>query len=1189
MADHARNGRRGQAALVPQEGLGRLKDLLASFGHTAGDGRAWRLVEVCELVHRQALDVVEAEDGSPVGVEPLEHALEGVREEVVGVLLHVTELGIARDRDLVPEAFGGGPRSAKVIERGSGCGHTQPSSEGAFPRVFCNFRRVAFARHHEAFAELLLHFVDHFAARPNPEDVVRNAGHEVLLEGLERASIALDHATRQIEIARVNRSERFYGLCVDGEMLDEALRRDGDLRPRGSARDDEREERGLVDVEVRFLPENRGKLRVSHAGHYTRRVVSCPSETRLQAFVDGELSEGEIAELSGHLDTCEDCRTLVAVVQPVPIDMDSSRTADKIGRYVLRRVLGSGGMGMVYEAVDPELHRVVALKVLRSDHEGEQKRLLGEAQAMALLSHPNVVGIYDVGHAGDRAFIVMALVDGVSLRHWLARETHSLDAILDAFEQAAEGLRAAHGAGLVHRDFKPENVFVANDGRVLVGDFGLAVSLDAESNEAAGSLAYMAPEQRSGEKVDARADQYAFCVALDEALRSSAGAPRWLKKLLERGTRKTPSERFPSMDALLKALRSDRRAFTRTRVPLVAALVAVGLAFGMWALARNEPHVAECRATEAELTAVWNPAVASKLEQAFQRTKSPLADGTWKKTRAVLDDYATAWTAAHRRTCEAPRKTPEGTQLYDVQKSCLGERLEIVRAIATSLEGVDGPMLEQVPAVLQLLPRVEACEDARAIALLAPPPSAEKVAAVEAARKKIAAASTTIVGGRYKDGLVLADDAWTSANGTGYLPVLAEAYLWVGTAHGRLGHTQESERALEQAASSGSAGRAPAIAIRAWIKLMQFVGYEGKRYEDGARYAEYAKAALESMPGAFELEAERLAWSRAMLLDRKRFDEALVVSRQELALVELRFGPSHRLSATALDGHAGVLVGQCKARTALEPQAKACAILEKEYGATHPQLALCLGNLASLHANLGEHEKALEIKQRALAMFAALPGHPNHVAMAHRNMVRSLLELGRLPEAQSELDAAAALSHRESDETSVIVLRGELRRRQGKLAEALVEHGLAVQRTRSSEPSRRIDPLSALAETNLVAGRPSEAAQSAKEASTFARTVHGETSCRIAEPMRVEAEALLGTGHAAEALPLAERALGAWKASESDPLAEARAAFAVARALPAGERERAKGLAEGALESAKRGDRDKPLVARIEAWLAQAR
>ncbi|HVJ92301.1 MAG TPA: protein kinase, partial [Labilithrix sp.] len=245
--------------------------------------------------------------------------------------------------------------------------------------------------------------------------------------------------------------------------------------------------------------------------------MDCPSETRLQAFVDGELDPREIAELSVHLDGCADCRIVVGVVQPVPLDDETM--AERVGRYVLRRVLGKGGMGVVYEAVDPELHRVVALKVLRTDLGAQQKRLLGEAEAMAKLSHPNVVSIYDVGRTDGRVFIVMALVEGPSLRHWLARESRSLDAILDAFLQAAEGLRAAHEAGLVHRDFKPENVFVAEDGRVLVGDFGLAAlegDVDAKAGE--GSLAYMAPEQRDGDKVDARADQWSFCVSLREAV-----------------------------------------------------------------------------------------------------------------------------------------------------------------------------------------------------------------------------------------------------------------------------------------------------------------------------------------------------------------------------------------------------------------------------------------------------------------------------------------------------------------------------------------------------------------------------------------------------------------------------------------------------------------------------------------------
>ena len=918
--------------------------------------------------------------------------------------------------------------------------------------------------------------------------------------------------------------------------------------------------------------------------------MSCPSETRLQAFVDGELSEGEIAALSGHLDTCGDCRVLVGVVQPVPLDDDSA--ADRVGRYVLRRVLGRGGMGVVYEAVDPELHRVVALKVLRSDLGAQQKRLLGEAQAMAMLSHPNVVTIHDVGRAADRVFIVMALVQGVSLRHWLAREPRSVAAILDAFEQAAEGLCAAHDAALVHRDFKPENVFVADDGRVLVGDFGLAVGRGDETSAAEGSLAYMAPEQRSGAKVDARADQYSFCIALEEALGAASAVPRWLTRLVARGSKTEPTDRFPSMRALLVAIRAGRRRSRGRRLTLAVAIGGAALAAGtiVWARARDAPNVAQCRAREAEMTTIWNADVAKKTEQAFRSTRSPLSEGAWRKTSAVLAEYTEAWRGAHRRTCEvrAPRE-PGESAARDQKTSCLTERLEIVRAVTASLEHVDGPMLEQVPAMLQLLPRVSACEDAREIAQRAPPPAADKIAAVDTTKKKIAIAATTIAAGHYVEGLALADDAWKTANGASYLPALAEAYVWLGTAHGRLGHTRECEQALEQAVSSASAGHAPALAIRAWIQLMHFVGYEGKRYDDGARYAEYARAALESMPGAFELDAERLSWSRAMLLDRKRFDEALVVSRQELALVELRFGASHRLTAVALDGFAGVLVGQCRARDAIEPQEKACAILEREYGSPHPQLALCLGNLASLHASLGEHGRAMDMKARALAMFQEVPGHPNHVAMAHRNSVRSLLELGRFADAKTELAAAAALSHRESDETSIILLRGELHRREGSKAEALVDHALAVSRTQNDEPARRLEPLLSLAETELAAGRFTEAAAHAEQAAAIARSLHGESSCRILEPLRTQADALIGGGRIEEALASAERALRVAQTSQVDPLARARAELAVARSLPDADRERAHGLATSARDAAARAERDPELLARIDAWLTASR
>ncbi|MBS2018043.1 MAG: protein kinase [Deltaproteobacteria bacterium] len=914
----------------------------------------------------------------------------------------------------------------------------------------------------------------------------------------------------------------------------------------------------------------------------------------MQAFVDGELSETEIAELSEHLDTCDDCRTLVGVVQPVRLD--DATAADTIGRYVLRRVLGQGGMGVVYEAVDPELHRVVALKVLRSDLGREQRRLLGEAQAMAKLAHPNVVTIHDVGRTAppdERVYIVMALVDGVSLRHWLARSERTLPEMLDAFEQAAEGLRAAHAAGLVHRDFKPENVFVGADGRVLVGDFGLAMPLegDGATNTAEGSLAYMAPEQRKGDKVDARSDQYAFAVALREALRDRAAVPSWLRRVLERGTRDAPEDRFPTMDAVIEALRAGRTGAKRRR--LVAAvtlgLAAAAAAALVWARARDAPDLAPCRARDAEMAAIWSAEVSARTHASFDATRSPLSAAAWKRASGALDEYTSAWRAAHRRVCEAPKaRDPAAQSLREQKTSCLGERLDVARAVVANLEHADAAMLEQVPAMLQLLPRVDACEDARAIALLAPPPASDRAAAVDEARRQIAKAAATIAAGRYKEGLTAADEGYRAASATGYLPALAEAYLWVGTAHGRLGHARESEQALDQAVSSASAGRAQPTAVRAWIQLMHFVGYEAKRYDDGARWSDYAKAALESMPGAWELEAERLSWSRAMLLDRKRFDEALAVSRDELALVELRFGATHRLAAAALDGLAGALSGKCKARDALEPQGKACTILEQEFGAPHPQLALCLGNLAALHAQLGDHPQALTLKERALAMFEEVPGHPNHVAMAHRNRVRSLLELGRLADAKRALEAAAALSQRESDETSILLLRGELHRREGDFARARADHEAAVDRTKSGEAARRMDPLVALSETYLASERWGDAAARADEATTIARAAHGEASCKLATPLRARAEALEGGGRAGEALPAAEQALRVLEGAQIDPLVRARAQIAIARALGTTDRARARALAAEARAVVERDGRDPKLLARIDAWLASA-
>src|SRR5262249_23174059 len=204
---------------------------------------------------------------------------------------------------------------------------------------------------------------------------------------------------------------------------------------------------------------------------------SCPDAESLLLFAEGRLDERALARMESHLDTCADCRELAAhavrerrasepgETEPIGAPGPPLARGTCLGRYVVIEQLGAGGMGVVYAAFDPELDRRVAIKLIRpevSARADARTRLVREAQAMARLAHPNVVPVHDVGTHGAQVFLAMELVRGVTLRAWLAARSRSWREIVDVFVQAGRGLAAAHDAGIVHRDFKPENVLIGD-------------------------------------------------------------------------------------------------------------------------------------------------------------------------------------------------------------------------------------------------------------------------------------------------------------------------------------------------------------------------------------------------------------------------------------------------------------------------------------------------------------------------------------------------------------------------------------------------------------------------------------------------------------------------------------------------------------------------------------------------------
>jgi eukaryotic-like serine/threonine-protein kinase len=556
-----------------------------------------------------------------------------------------------------------------------------------------------------------------------------------------------------------------------------------------------------------------------------------------------------------------------------------------VGKYRIEARIGQGGMGTVYRATDTRLQRPVAIKIHHS-LTTRVERLRREARMLARLSHPNVVTVLEVGTHEGMVFVAMEYVDGGNARSWLHRQPRSWQQIVELYRQAGRGLAAAHALGIVHRDFKPDNVLVGVDGRARVADFGLAghaidsehdvdqtleatgASMRIAANEEraafateagvmVGTPAYVAPEQIASSRVDARADQFGFCAALFEALYGSLPfpgssaqevvarilggelahptnhkhAPAWVLVALERGLARDPARRFTNMDALLAALAPRPRS--RRWLPVVGLAIAGSvLVASPWS---GEPPPRGCE-DESQDTA-WAQR-RSELARGVERLEDATASEAWtlldRRLGARIDD----WSVTRTAVCAAGDEDREAdARRRERQLACLADGADAIDALLAELEPARSPLIHAA-GLAERLPEAARCIAVAPSSVAAPP--ADVAADVEALRGVLATANTRLHLGLAASASALVEVVVARAQQLGYPPMIADALNVRARARATLGRTEEAladaRATYEEAARVDyDQGMSHGADLLASLALERYELDEALRWNDEAR------------------------------------------------------------------------------------------------------------------------------------------------------------------------------------------------------------------------------------------------------------------------------------------------------------------------------------------------------------------
>jgi tetratricopeptide (TPR) repeat protein len=940
----------------------------------------------------------------------------------------------------------------------------------------------------------------------------------------------------------------------------------------------------------------------------------CPSEDAIADFVARRATAESVARIEEHLDICSACRELVSALAMHTNDaVDATDAADattppgraselpreRIGRFEVAERLGAGGMGVVYAAHDPTLDRRVALKFLHErDRTEAVARLLREAQALARLSHPNVVAVYEVGEHEGHVFIAMELVVGGTLTAWLRARKRPWTEILDAFVQAGRGLAAAHTAGFVHRDFKPDNVLFGDDGRARVTDFGLARLGDAptkapppqalvdeltRTGALLGTPAYMAPEQLDGRMADARSDQFAFCVALHEALvgvrpfegatvaalraaiaqgprpiaRSSAS--RRVLAAVRRGLSEEPAARFPSMEELLAELaRPPSRR--RWMVASAAGLVAVA-ALSYRAVHSGGRAPEPCHGGAAELTSVWDPSVKTAAKSAFAATGAPYADATWRTAEQLLDADAAAWVAMRDATCaDSYVRHTQSDELLDRRMSCLDSHLAELRSLTGALAHADREILERAVVAAGALPSVAACGDkAGLVAVEALPSDPARRADVEALDQKLAGAATLWNLGKLKEAQGEVDAAVVRARELDYRPVLARALYRRGLA--QVGTERHAARAsLRDAARTAELARLDGLRADALIALVGLaaddVARPGPELDGAEALAEDASAVVQRIGGDPVREGRLDANRASVLLSAGKSAEALVLVRAALALDEKALPPDSFQLADGLARMGSALHDLGQLEDGVAYQRRALHILEAILGPTHPNVARALHNLGLTLQEQGQLAEARATFEKSLAIYEGAYGSDRReVAQSLAALGSTLAYMGLPAEALPRLTRARDVYEKVVGHPSPDILDslGRTELALGHSEQALANHTRALElRVAELGPEDRDVAISHLniGQMFLVLHRFSDAVVHLREALRIDEKLFGEASATLLTDLELLGQSEVHAKRPRDAATHLERAVAIGESQPvGQPLILATARFYLARAL----------------------------------------